>query len=102
MLEFLREPLNDLVYFSTQRSLTWGIPLPFDDDYVTYVWFDALVNYMLLRQDTEMKILQDLWPADLHVIGKDILAPPHAIYWPIMLKASNLPLPSKSLPMDGG
>ena len=76
--------------------MNWGIPLPFDPDYVTYVWFDALVNYVSAAGFGDPGFEQ-LWPADLHVIGKDILAPPHAVYWPIMLKASNLPLPAKIL-----
>jgi methionyl-tRNA synthetase len=68
--------------------LEWGIPLPFDSNYVTYVWFDALLNYYSAVVD-----LPGVWPATYHVIGKDILLPPHAVYWPIMLHAANLPLP---------
>ena len=96
VLEFLKEPLNDLCISRPKDRLEWGIPLPFDENYVTYVWFDALVNYVSAAgygQDDFM----NLWPADLHVIGKDILAPPHAVYWPIMLKACGLPLPKQIL-----
>jgi len=92
VLEFLKEPLNDLCISRPKDRLEWGIPLPFDEGFVTYVWFDALVNYVSAVGYGEEGF--DLfWPADLHVIGKDILAPPHAVYWPIMLEASDLPLP---------
>jgi len=88
VLEFLKEPLNDLCISRPRNRLEWGIPLPFDETYVTYVWFDALVNYYSAVADRP-----GLWPAAWHVIGKDILVPPHAVYWPIMLKAAGLPLP---------
>jgi methionyl-tRNA synthetase len=86
--EFLKEPLNDLCISRPRDRLEWGIPLPFDPAYVTYVWFDALVNYYSAVADKP-----GLWPASWHVIGKDILVPPHAVYWPIMLQAAQLPLP---------
>jgi methionyl-tRNA synthetase len=88
VLEFLKEPLNDLCISRPKERLEWGIPLPFDNNYVTYVWFDALLNYYSAVADKP-----GVWPATWHVIGKDILVPPHAVYWPIMLKASGLPLP---------
>ena len=91
VLEFLKDPLNDLCISRPRERLEWGIPLPFDANYVTYVWFDALVNYYSAVADTGQ------WPADLHVIGKDILVPPHAVYWPIMLHALGLPLPKALL-----
>ena len=94
VLEFLAEPLNDLCISRPKERLEWGIPLPFDPSYVTYVWFDALVNYYSAVAD------KDRWPADIHVIGKDILVPPHSVYWPIMLHACGLPLP-KSLLVHG-
>ena len=94
VLEFLSEPLNDLCISRPKERLEWGIPLPFDDQYVTYVWFDALVNYYSAVAD------HGRWPADIHVIGKDILVPPHAVYWPVMLQACGLPLP-KSLLVHG-
>jgi len=89
VLEFLKEPLNDLCISRPKERLEWGIPLPFDEDFVTYVWFDALTNYYSAVADKEPAI----WPATWHVIGKDILVPPHAVYWPIMLKAADIPLP---------
>lgn len=92
VLEFLKDPLNDLCISRPKERLAWGIPLPFDEDYVTYVWFDALVNYVSAAGYGE-ESFEELWPADVHVIGKDILAPPHAVYWPVMLKACGLPLP---------
>jgi methionyl-tRNA synthetase len=86
--EFLKEPLNDLCISRPRERLEWGIPLPFDEGFVTYVWFDALVNYYSAVADKP-----GVWPASWHVIGKDILVPPHAVYWPIMLHAAGLPLP---------
>jgi methionyl-tRNA synthetase len=88
VLEFLKEPLNDLCISRPRERLEWGIPLPFDEGYVTYVWFDALVNYYSAVADRP-----GTWPADWHVIGKDILVPPHAVYWPIILHVAGLPLP---------
>lgn len=91
VLEFLKEPLNDLCISRPRERLEWGIALPFDENYVTYVWFDALLNYY------SGVATSGQWPADYHVIGKDILVPPHAVYWPIMLQASGLPLPKALL-----
>jgi methionyl-tRNA synthetase len=88
VLEFLKEPLNDLCISRPRERLEWGISLPFDDAYVTYVWFDALLNYYSAVADKP-----GVWPAAYHVIGKDILLPPHAVYWPIMLHAAGLALP---------
>jgi methionyl-tRNA synthetase len=88
VVEFLKEPLNDLCISRPRERLEWGIPLPFDDKYVTYVWFDALVNYYSAVCDRP-----GLWAGAHHVIGKDILVPPHAVYWPIMLHALGLALP---------
>jgi len=96
VVEFLKEPLNDLCISRPRERLAWGIPLPFDDKFVTYVWFDALVNYIsAIGYGTPA--FGEKWPADAHVIGKDILVPPHAVYWPIMLKALGLQLPRKLL-----
>ena len=94
LLEFLREPLNDLCISRPKERLEWGIPLPFDEAYVTYVWFDALLNYYSAVIGT------DRWPADYNIIGKDILIPAHGIYWPIMLHACGLP-PPKTLLVHG-
>ena len=94
VLEFLKEPLNDLCISRPKERLEWGISLPFDENYVTYVWFDALLNYY------SAVVEKGLWPADFNVIGKDILVPPHAVYWPIMLHACGLP-PPKALLVHG-
>lgn len=88
VVEFLKEPLNDLCISRPKERLEWGIPLPFDEGYVTYVWFDALLNYYSAVADRP-----ETWREARHVIGKDILVPPHAVYWPIMLHAAGLPLP---------
>ena len=112
VLGFLKNnTLEDLCITRPAARLAWGIPLPFDPDYVTYVWFDALVNYITVPASLGDPLLaaalpalklppveqpQSLWPADIHVIGKDILKF-HAVYWPIMLKAIGLPLPSQIL-----
>ena len=91
VLVFLKDPLNDLCISRPRERLEWGIELPFDKNYVTYVWFDALLNYYSAVVD------KGLWPADYNLIGKDILVPPHAVYWPIMLKACGLPPPKHLL-----
>ncbi|MFP6901431.1 MAG: methionine--tRNA ligase [Opitutales bacterium] len=96
VLEFLKEPLNDLCISRPVERLSWGIPLPFDDNYVTYVWFDALLNYVSAVGYGKDRF-SEYWPADVHVIGKDILSPPHAVYWPIMLKALGMKLPMQIL-----
>ncbi len=99
VLEFLKEPINDLCISRPKERLEWGIELPFDSGYVTYVWFDALVNYIsAVGYGTEK--FAECWPVDFHVIGKDILVPPHAVYWPIMLKACGIE-PPKSLLVHG-
>jgi methionyl-tRNA synthetase len=92
VVEFLKEPINDLCISRPKNRLEWGIELPFDKDFVTYVWFDALVNYASAVGMFQPGF-EDYWPADWHVIGKDILVPAHAVYWPIMLKALGVPLP---------
>ncbi len=93
VLGFLRQPLSDLCISRPVSRLSWGIPLPFDPDYVTYVWFDALINYVTaagyLSQNGRF---ERLWPAARHLIGKDILTT-HCVYWPTMLKAAGLPQP---------
>ena len=99
VLEFLKEPLNDLCISRPRERLSWGVPLPFDEDYVTYVWFDALTNYISVIGYGEERF-GDYWPADYHVIGKDILVPPHSVYWPIMLKACGIE-PPKALLVHG-
>lgn len=81
---------TDLCISRPKERLHWGIEIPFDPDFVTYVWFDALINYVsgagYLKEDgAELPDFGTLWPADAHVIGKDILVPAHSIYWPCML-----------------
>ncbi|OGX05295.1 MAG: methionine--tRNA ligase [Nitrospirae bacterium RIFCSPLOWO2_12_FULL_63_8] len=94
VLGFLKtHPLGDLSISRPKSRLTWGIELPFDRDYVTYVWFDALVNYIsgpdyLLPKPS----LAHYWPASMHLVGKDILTT-HAVYWSTMLMALEMPLP---------
>ena len=93
VLGFLRKPLNDLCISRPKSRLQWGIELPFDKDYVTYVWFDALTNYISAAgYPYDMDKFNELWPANAHLIGKDILTT-HAVYWGTMLLALGLPLP---------
>jgi methionyl-tRNA synthetase len=92
VVEFLKDPINDLCISRPKNRLEWGIELPFDSNFVTYVWFDALINYTSAVGMFTDKF-EECWPADWHVIGKDILVPAHAVYWPIMLKALGVPLP---------
>jgi len=92
-LGFLKKTLGDLCISRPKNRLSWGIELPFDKDFVCYVWFDALVNYISTvgyRRDDEK--FAKWWPASYHLIGKDILTT-HTVYWPTMLKAMNLPMP---------
>ena len=91
VLGFLREPLQDLSISRPRSRVVWGIPLPFDDQYVTYVWFDALLNYYSAVSDPTNPKTRGLWEHVEHLIGKDILKP-HGVYWPTMLKAAGIPL----------
>ena len=93
-LGFLKtKKLQDLCISRPKSRLSWGIELPFDKDFVTYVWFDALLNYVSAvgykRNDEQFN---QWWPASIQLIGKDILTT-HTVYWPTMLKAMNLELP---------
>jgi methionyl-tRNA synthetase len=88
VLALLREPIGDLCISRPKSRLAWGIELPFDDRYVTYVWFDALLNYVSALAHLGR---MELWPHAHHLIGKDILKP-HAVFWPTMLMAAGLPL----------
>ena len=89
---------GDLCISRPKSRLNWGIELPFDPDFVTFVWFDALTNYIsfigydpgLSTFNSQPSTFRDKWPA-LHIIGKDILSPAHGIYWPIMLHALGFP-----------
>lgn len=89
VLAFLREPLEDLCISRPKTRLTWGITLPFDDQYVTYVWFDALINYVTAIGYPDGPNFKKFWPEAQHLIAKDILKP-HGIYWPTMLKAAGI------------
>jgi methionyl-tRNA synthetase len=87
---------GDLCISRPKTRLSWGIELPFDPDFVTYVWFDALINYIsfagyLADPGSGLPEFESLWPAKAHVIGKDILIPAHGVYWPIMLHAIGFP-----------
>ena len=82
----------DLCISRPKERLRWGIEFPFDPDYVTYVWFDALINYISFagykaKEGSGLPSFEKLWPCAAHVIGKDILVPAHGIYWPCMLHA---------------
>ncbi len=84
VISFVKQGLNDLSISRT--TLKWGIPLPVEGKHVFYVWFDALIGYMSAVDG------EDLWPADLHLIGKEIVRF-HAVFWPAFLMAADLPLP---------
>jgi len=90
-LAFLKEPLEDLCISRPKSRLKWGITLPFDTGYVTYVWFDALLNYVSALGYPDGELFKTFWPAAQHIVAKDILKP-HGIYWPIMLKAAGIPI----------
>jgi methionyl-tRNA synthetase len=91
VLAFLREPLEDLCISRPKSRIKWGITLPFDPDYVTYVWFDALLNYVSALGYPDGDRYKTYWPVVQHIVAKDILKP-HGIYWPIMLKAAGIPI----------
>ncbi len=93
VLGFLKQPLGDLCISRPKSRLSWGIELPFDSDYVTYVWFDALINYITAPgYNVDGENFNKYWPANYHLIGKDILTT-HSVYWPTMLMSAGLPLP---------
>lgn len=107
VLGFLSQPLGDLSISRPRSRVSWGIPLPWDPDHVAYVWVDALVNYVTasgqIRPDGARgaqgfgpRREGSRWPADLHLVGKDILTT-HAVYWPTLLMGAGLPLPDKIL-----
>ena len=98
VLGFLRKPLHDLCISRPKSRLSWGIEFPFDKDYVTYVWFDALLNYataMGFQQPERAKEFQTWWTEcpPVHLLGKDIVTT-HAVYWPTMLMALGIALPT--------
>ncbi|MBI3811123.1 MAG: methionine--tRNA ligase [Nitrospirae bacterium] len=93
VLGFLDRPLEDLCISRPRARLSWGIPFPFDPDYVTYVWVDALVNYISVPgYGSDDRRFKKWWPADIHLVGKDILTT-HAVYWSTLLMALGLDLP---------
>lgn len=98
VMSFLRQGLMDISM--SRSSVKWGIPLPWDSDQVVYVWFDALLNYITAvgygadPGTAEAELFKRTWPVDVHLVGKDILRF-HAVYWPAMLMAAELPLPRK-------
>lgn len=94
VLNMLEEELPPLCISRPKKRLEWGVELPFDKDYVTYVWFDALLNYLTGIGYPEDPNWEDWWKESHHFIAKDILKP-HAVYWPIMLKALGLPVYKK-------
>jgi methionyl-tRNA synthetase len=102
VLGFLKSPLHDLCISRPKSRLSWGIELPFDTEFVTYVWFDALLNYVSAlgykQNDAASgrtnERFNSLWPHTTHLIGKDILVT-HSVYWPTMLMALGLPLPKQ-------
>jgi methionyl-tRNA synthetase len=89
VLGILREPIGDLSISRPRSRVPWGIPLPWDENHVTYVWFDALINYYSALESRGL--VERYWPYVEHFIGKDILKP-HGVFWPTMLKAAGLPL----------
>jgi len=93
-LSFIRSGLQDVSL--TRRSMTWGIPVPWDPAHVFYVWFDALLNYVTALSYARLgeDLTERFWPADLHLIAKDILKF-HCVFWPALLMAADLPLPRR-------
>ena len=91
VLGMLREPLGDLSISRPRERVPWGIPIPWDDADVTYVWFDALINYISALGFPDGELFGRFWQRAWHLIGKDILKA-HGVFWPIMLKAAGIPL----------
>jgi methionyl-tRNA synthetase len=106
ILGFLRQPLGDLSISRPKSRLKWGITLPFDEEHVAYVWVDALINYLTASGAIDPDappgeqgfddVSGSWWPADLHIVGKDILTT-HAVYWPTLLMGVGLPVPRQIL-----
>lgn len=95
VLGFLNSPLEDLCISRPKSRFSWGIEIPFDKDFVTYVWFDALINYYSGiggKQKGKEAQVENFWPQAIHLIGKDILIF-HAVYWPTMLMSLDMQLP---------
>jgi len=106
ILGFLKSPLEDLSISRPSSRVKWGVPLPFDSEHVTYVWVDALINYLTASGaiDPSAEVghrgfaapTESRWPADLHLVGKDIITT-HAVYWPTLLMGAGLELPRQIL-----
>ena len=94
VVSFVKGGLKDLSI--SRKSFSWGIKVPSNADHVIYVWLDALTNYIsaLNYPDTSNDLYKSFWPADVHIIGKDIIRF-HAVYWPAFLLAANIPLPKR-------
>ncbi|MGI6361523.1 MAG: methionine--tRNA ligase [Bacillota bacterium] len=94
MINFVKQGLDDLCVSRT--TFSWGIPVPFDKRHVIYVWFDALINYVsaLGLYSDDDSLYRKYWPADLHLVGKDIIRF-HTVIWPIILMSAALPIPHK-------
>ena len=94
VISFVKGGLKDLSI--SRKSFKWGIPVPSNDEHIIYVWLDALTNYLsaVNYPDTKNKLYRDFWPADLHIIGKDILRF-HAVYWPAFLMAADIVPPKR-------
>jgi len=93
VLNYLDKPLPDLCVTRPSSRISWGIQVPFSKNHVTYVWFDALLNYITgAGYPYDEEKFKKLWPADIHLMAKDILRP-HCVYWPIMLMALDIELP---------
>ena len=94
VVSFVKSGLKDLSI--SRKSFSWGIKVPSNEEHVIYVWLDALTNYIsaLKHPDTSNTLYKNFWPADIHIIGKDILRF-HAVYWPAFLLAANIPLPKR-------
>ena len=96
VISFVRSGLSDLSISRSKERFDWGIDIPWDDQHITYVWFDALLNYITaIGYGSDEAKLNSLWPADVQVVGKDILRF-HAVIWPAMLMAAGLP-PAKQV-----
>jgi len=91
VLSLLSEPIGDLSISRPKERVPWGIPLPWDEAHVTYVWFDALINYVSAVGFPDGEKFQQYWPVAQHLVGKDILKA-HAVFWPTMLKAADIPV----------
>ncbi|MGQ9692159.1 MAG: methionine--tRNA ligase [Thermaceae bacterium] len=91
VLSMLSEPIGDLSISRPRARVPWGIPLPWDEEHVVYVWFDALLNYVSALGYPDGEAYRVFWPKAWHLIGKDILKP-HAVFWPTMLKAAGIPM----------